>query len=381
MKIVYSTSQIYEPGGTERVLCTKANYLADVLGYDIHIVVLDNTKETFFHFSDKIQIHSLGIIKVKHKPWMIFGSRSRKEYQQKLFHKLDEIQPDITISLFGLDVEFLYKAKDRSKKIVEFHFSKNYLQHLGTAIPNDKYRFLRKIWMHILLKKDAYCASKYKHIVLLTEKDKRLWGGGNKYTVIPNPLSFQPTCQSTLENKKIIAVGSYTPQKGFDLLIEAFSLIAKEYPDWSLEIYGSGQDSEFLQNKINSLSLHNQVYRRKPEKNIEQEMAEASIFAFSSRYEGFGLVLTEAMACGLPCVSFDCECGPNEILKEGYSGFLVPSGNLSLFAEALKELMRNMDLRKKMGSQALQEVQRFYPENIMPLWIDLFKRVKDEDII
>ena len=380
MKIVYSTSQIYESGGTERVLCTKANYLADVLGYDIHIIVLDNTKGTFFHFSDKIQIHSLGIAKVRHKPWMIFGSRSQKEYQQKLFHKLDEIQPDITISLFGLDVEFLYKAKDRSKKIVEFHFTKNHLKYLGAAIPNDKYRFLRKIWMHILLKKDAYCASKYKHIVLLTEKDKRLWGGGNRYTVIPNPLSFHPACQSTLENKKIIAIGSYTPQKGFDLLIDAFSLIAHEFPDWTLDIYGSGQDLEFLQSKINRLSLQNQVSLKQPEKNIRQKMAEYSVFAFSSRSEGFGLVLTEAMVCGLPCVSFDCECGPGEILENGRSGFLIPPGNLSLYSEAIKNLMRNYDLRKKVGNQALQEVQRFYPENIMPLWVELFKQVKNDNI-
>lgn len=359
------------------MLCTKANYLAEVVGYDIHIVVRESPQTTFFLFSPKIQIHYLGLDRLKHKPWMVFGSTSRKEYQKRLFQKLEEIRPDITVSVFGLDAEFLYKATDGSVKVLEFHFSKNYLKHLGNSLTNDKYRLLRKWWMIFLSKKEVYYSSKYAHVVLLTEKDKQLWGGGDKFTVIPNPLSFRAKGASSLKKKQIIAIGSYIPQKGFDLLLDAFGLIASGFPDWQLHIYGAGQDKQMLQDKINILSLQRQVSLKEPTEDIARRMIDASVFAFSSRYEGFGLVLIEAMECGLPSVSFDCECGPSEILNHGTSGFLVPSWNVSLFADALKELMQNEELRIEMGRCAKKEVRRFYPENIAPLWTDFFTKLKE----
>lgn len=377
MKIVYSIASIGRSGGTERVICTKANYLADVLDYEIHIIVL-RQEETFFRFSPKIQIHALGIDEIQYKGWMIFGNHSKTEYQQKLFQKLEDIKPDITISVFGLDAEFLYKAKDGSKKVLEFHFTKNYLKYLGDSLPNDKYRLLRKLWMKFLLKKESYYASKYEHVVLLTERDKKLWGGIDKFTVIPNPLSFLPKQIASLDNKQVIAVGSFIPQKGFDLLIDAFAIIAKNFPDWRLMIYGDGQDYPILVNKINSLSLQSQVFINSPQKNIAEKFLESSIFAFSSRYEGFGLVLTEAMACGLPCVSFDCECGPDEIIEPNVTGILVPPCNVAFFADALKELITEELLRKQMGNNAVESVVRFYPENIMPQWITFFNQLNVE---
>lgn len=377
MKIAYSISEIDYSGGTERVLCTKANYFADVLGYEVHIIVLKKAEKTFFPFSSRIYIHYLNIDNMNHKPWMIAGSRSKKEYKRQLFQKLNEIKPDITISVFGLDAEFLYQSKDGSKKLLEFHFSKNYLLHLEKGL-RRKQSLLRKIWLKYLLKRQAYYASKYENIVLLTEQDKKLWGGGKKYTVITNPLSFFSEEAAPLENKQIIAVGSTFPQKGFDLLIDAFALIASEFPDWTLSIYGEGQDFDFLVQKTKQLNLEKQVFIRKPIKEVKQKMLESSIFAFSSRYEGFGLVLTEAMECGLPCVAFDIECGPGEIIDAEKTGLLVDSLNISFFAEALKKLMGDAHLRKKMGEMAKKRVTHFYPENIMPLWVGLFNRILKE---
>ena len=377
MKIAYSIGSIYKTGGTERVLCTKANYLADHLGYEVHIIVLNNNTPPFFPFSAQIHIHSLGIEQLNHKHWMIFGSRSKKEYKEKLFRKLEEIRPDITLSLFGPDAEFLYRAKDGSRKVLEFHFTKNYLKYLGekNAMPGDKFRLLRKLWLSFLIRRQAHYASNYKNIVLLTERDKKLWGGGSKFRIIPNPLSFVSKKGYALKSKQVIAIGSYIPQKGFDLLIDSFARIAAEFPDWELYIYGKGQDKDFLAGKINDLCLQNQIFLKDPAKNIGEKLQDSAIFALSSRYEGFGLVLTEAMECGLPCVAFDCECGPDEIITPGRTGTLVPQQNTVLFAEALKELMKDEDKRKQMGYKAKEEVKRFYPENIMPLWIKLFEEI------
>lgn len=368
MKIVYSVANIENSGGIERVICTKANFFADVLGYEVHIITLQETKNAFFPFSDKIELHSLGIDTICHKSWMILGSKSKKEYQKKLFQKLEEIKPDVTISVFGLDAEFLYKAKDGSQKVLEFHFTKNYLKHLGDALVNDRWRLLRKGWLIFLSKREEYYVGKYRHVVLLTEKDKQLWGRGDRFTVIPNPLSFTSSRSAELENKVIVAIGRYMPQKGFDLLIHAFSLLQVHFPDWKLCIYGEGQERILLQDLINKFSLQHNVFLKSPQKDIYSVMLDASLFVFPSRYEGFGLVLIEAMECGLPCVAFDCECGPSEIITEGQDGFLVELCNVEQMVEKMKVLINDEMLRKKMGKSAKENVKRFGVDQIMEQW-------------
>ena len=375
MKIVYSIANIENSGGVERVLSTKANYFSDVLGYEVHIIVLKNTAKPFFTFSSKIHIHSLGIEKMPHKSWMIFGSHSRKVYQQKLFRKLEEIRPDITISVFGLDAEFLYKAKDGSVKVLEFHFTKNYLRHLGSSIIKDKYRLIRKIWLEFLLKNEEFYAKKYNHIVLLTQKDKKLWGNNPKFEVIPNPLSFATGKTAELENKIIVSMGRLVYPKGFQYLIRAFALVKEKYPDWKVKIYGSGQDKDLLQKEINTLSLQENIFLKEPEQDVEFVLLESSLFVLPSLYDGFGLVLTEAMACGVPCVSFDCECGPSEILKDGVDGFLVETGNIQHLAGKMELLMQNKDLRIEMGNKAKENTARFSVSVIMNLWKEYFEQI------
>ncbi len=376
MKIVYSIGSIANSGGIERVLCTKANYFADILDYEIHIIVLNDPGKTFFPFSKKIHIHSLGIERIIHKPWMVFGSRSRKEYQKKLFQKLEEIRPDITISVFGLDAEFLYKATDGSKKVLEFHFTKNYLRHLGNALINDKYRLIRKIWLEFLLAKERYYARKYQHIVLLTEKDKFLWGGRKKFTVIPNPLSFETEHAAPLTNQQIISMGRLVAPKGFQYLIRAFALLKKDFPDWKLHIYGEGHDQSMLLTLIKELSLSENIMIAPPTQNTASVLLSSSIFVLSSLYDGFGLVLTEAMECGVPCVAFDCECGPSEIITDKKDGFLVRLRDVNELSEQMKLLMSDKVLRLKMGEAAKQNVKRFGVGKVMNRWVEFFEEIK-----
>ncbi|MDH8700991.1 glycosyltransferase involved in cell wall biosynthesis [Dysgonomonadaceae bacterium PH5-43] len=366
MKIAYSLSSIGNSGGIERVISTKANYFADVLCCEVHIIVASSKpKSLFFTFSDKIQFHYLDIILPNLKPWdLILGNSKTKTYKQVLESKLLEIKPNITISVFGRDASFLYKLKDGSTKILEFHFTKNYLTHLGNAMENDKFRFIRKYWLRLLLWREERTASHYDNIVLLTERDKMLWGGGEKFTVIPNPLSFKSDELSNLDSKTIVSMGRLVYPKGFQYLIRAFAKIHKQYPDWKIKIYGDGHDKELLQNEINTLSLQAKVLLETPKDDVKQIMQQASLFVLPTLYDGFGLVLTEAMECGVPCIAFDCECGPGEIITNKEDGFLVELRNIDELANKMNLLMSDETLRKTMGLKAKDNVKRFSIENI-----------------
>ncbi len=374
MKIVYCKDSLGNAAGMERVLCTKANYFADILGYEVHIVLIEPVPSNlFFSFSSKIIIHSLNINSPKKKSWQVFFKTAfDREYKKKLAVFLQKIKPDITISMFGEEISFLYQLRDGSKKILEFHFSRNYLSHLIEGLPNSKLKWLKKLQVQLLLHREHYYASKYDHIVLLTEKDKQLWGGDKRFTVIPNPLSFLSNHSAKLESKVIVAMGRYIAQKGFDLLIQAFSLLKDEFKDWKLLIYGEGQDRVFLQQLINKLSLQENIILKKNTSDIEEIMSETSLFVLPSRYEGFGLVLIEAMECGVPCVAFDCECGPSEIIKDNEDGFLVKTGDIKELVYKMKQLMENEELRKSMGKSAKKNVTRYYPDVIMGKWNSFF---------
>ena len=378
MKIVYVISQLGYSGGIERVLSTKANYLADIFGYEVHIVVGRKQPDSlFYHFSGNIYFHYLNVEFSKRSILQYFFEiKQDKIYHQRLEKKLNEIRPDITISAFGDDATFLYKIKDGSKKILEFHYTKNYLKHLGNAISNDKYRFIRKYWLKFLQIRETYLASKYEHIVLLTEKDKQLWKGDSKFTVIPNPLSLVTAEKALLENKWILAMGRFVAPKGFDLLIRAFALLKEKFPDWSLFIYGEGYERESLTQMIKELSLQNNVFLKSPVEDVEKIMLDSSLFVSTSLYEGFGLALVEAMTCGLPCVAFDCECGPSEIMKDNEDGFLVETGNIQMLATKMKLLMENQQLRKQMGINAKNNIQRFSIQFVMKQWEEFFQLIK-----
>ena len=175
-----------------------------------------------------------------------------------------------------------------------------------------------------------------------------------------------------MDNKNVIAVGRYSHQKGFDLLVEAWSVVAKKHPDWILNVYGDGDRTE-LQNKIDELNLTKSFIANEKTDAIIQKYLESSIFVLSSRYEGFGLVLIEAMNCGVPPVSFACPTGPKDIITHGEDGILVENGNIEQLAEKICYLIENEDVRKKMGRNARENVKKFKKEIIMDQWKKLFE--------
>lgn len=180
--------------------------------------------------------------------------------------------------------------------------------------------------------------------------------------------------QSRQENsKRIITAGRLVEQKGYDLLLDAWSKVHQKHPEWILDIYGEGEDKTMLLEKRKNLALENSVLFHPPTLDIYQKYMDSDFYVMSSRFEGFGLVLAEAMSCGIPCVSFDCPHGPSDIIKDYEDGLLVEKENIKELADKICYLIENENVRIKMGHKARENVKRFLPENVMPQWKNLFE--------
>jgi glycosyltransferase involved in cell wall biosynthesis len=157
------------------------------------------------------------------------------------------------------------------------------------------------------------------------------------------------------------------------MLVEAWAAIAPHYPDWRLSIYGSGPDEEALRQQARELGLDDKQVFRGLTTDLDAALSTASIYALPSREEGFPIALMEAMAYGLPSVAFDCAPGIRELLEDEVTGLLVNPGNVPGFAGALERLMKDADLRRRMGGQARESVDRFSPDAIVDRWEQLFE--------
>ncbi|NML37266.1 glycosyltransferase family 4 protein [Chitinophaga sp. G-6-1-13] len=362
MKILYCIFALDVPGGMQRVLTTKANYLAENAGYQVHIAICSGEPgAAFYPLSPKITVHQV------HEP-----------YRQKLTSLLFSLKPAITVSMYGKEHRFLYKINDGSRKILEFHFTRNYLLHLVRGIKNLRFRKLRLVYVWLIQQQERRFSRHYDRLVLLTNADKKLWRDQSNIAVIPNPLPFTSPEKSNLTVKRVIAIGRLMAVKGFDLLIDAWRLVVLDYPDWELAIFGEGQDEALLAGKIKEYGLTETVALQPPTQDVRREFLQSAICAFPSRSDGFGLVLIEAMECGVPCVAFDCECGPGEIITDEVNGLLVPQQDVAMFAAALMRLMASRTLREDLGAKAIQMASKYRADKIMPHWEELFYTVLHE---
>lgn len=375
LKIVYVTPALYMAGGVERVLTLKANYFAEHFGYDITIILTEGKdKPLFYPLSEKIKVINLNI--GFEELWTcsfakkIFAYlKKQRQYKKALTNELMHLRPDITISLLRREINFINDIKDGSRKIGELHVNRANYRNFEANDSNFIKNLFAKLWMRSLVSK----LKQLDRFVVLTEEDKSAWSELHNVCVIPDPLSFTPTQLSPLTEKRVIAVGRYVYQKGFDLLLHAWAKIEQQYPDWQLAIFGDGNriPYEQLMKDLGIDSSRCHLYG--PTADIQQEYINSSIFAFSSRFEGFGMVLVEAMACGLPVISFACPCGPKDIVKDGEDGLLVENGNVEAFVDSLSQLMRNATLCKSMAIAGKTNVQRFYMEQIAKQWKVIFE--------
>jgi glycosyltransferase involved in cell wall biosynthesis len=220
-------------------------------------------------------------------------------------------------------------------------------------------------------------------LAVLTEGDLRDYGellsaGRTAVVRIPNPLPSLEGPRSELTQPVIVAAGRLTSQKGFDLLIDAFARIAPRCRGWTVRIFGSGSQRELLRERIVERGLQNDVLLMGRTERLGVELAQASIFALSSRYEGFGMVLVEAMSKGVPVVSFDCPRGPADIISDGQDGLLVPAGDIAAFGQALLRLVRDEGLRRQMGAAAARAAQHYRAAAIGERWMDFLSAMLAE---
>jgi glycosyltransferase involved in cell wall biosynthesis len=213
-------------------------------------------------------------------------------------------------------------------------------------------------------------------LTVLTADDARDYAGiAPVIERIPNAVPPLGGGGAQLDAPVIVAAGRLTTQKGFDRLIDAFAVVAREHPQWQLRIYGEGRERPVLERQIVRRGLHDNVFLMGQTKQLPDALGQASLFVLSSRFEGFGIVLIEAMSKGLPVVSFDCPRGPSEIVSHGTDGLLVPDGDVAGLSTALLELVTDPEKRRRYGVAALQKAESFAQGPVTERWEALLARL------
>ena len=388
-KIVFCTPAIYSAGGVERVVSFKASYFAEQLGYDVTIIVTEGLgRDCYFPLSDKVKVinFELGFEELWKASFMkkvyLYLTKQR-QYKRLLGAELMRIRPDITISMLRREINFLTDIPDGSKKIGELHVNRTNYRNFEANDSNGLKRLFARFWMKSLVGK----LKRLDQLVVLTDKSKAFWPELPNVTVIPDPITIEVNSGKEKSGKcakRVVTIGRYAYQKGYDMLLQAWAEVEpqitqivteKGSEEWTLDIYGQGDQTDYRM-LMTELGIDaNQCHLNGPVEDVVKAYQDSSIFVLSSRFEGFGMVLVEAMACGLPVVSFDCPAGPDEIITDGVDGLLVPSGDVHALAEKLMALMSDESLRMRLGQQALLTAQRYNMAALAGQWTVLFEKV------
>ncbi|MFV8466279.1 glycosyltransferase family 4 protein [Flavobacterium sp. LB1P62] len=364
MKLLYIVPNINNEGGVARVLSIKANYLVEKLGYEVHILTQNKGfSPLFYSFNSNIVFHDLLL---KGNFFQFF-----KSFSKGLKSKIKTIQPDIIVvcdnGLKAYAIPFI--LRDKVPLILEIHSSKFIEER---EIKKNVFTKLLSNFIFVLKKNGI---KKYDRFVVETSESISEWKVKNTI-VIPNPLWFTTGKFSTLESKKVIAVGRHTYEKGFDRMLQIWGKVVAKHPDWILEIYGKSNKNIDLRVLVKNLDISRNVIFNEPVHNINEKYLEASFYLMTSRFEGFGMVLIEAMASGLPCIAYDCPCGPRAIISQNVDGFLIENGSESDYVKAIETLIENAAVRIKMGNKAKLSGKKYNIDEIMQSWNQLFIGIK-----
>ena len=380
-KICYCTPALYSAGGVERVVSVKASYFAEVYHYDVTIIVTEGKgRDCFFPLSDKVKVLNLNLgfeelWKVSFLKKVFLYLNKQFKYRRMLRSELMRLRPDITISVLRREINFINSIPDGSHKIGELHVNRSNYRNFTSRDTNYVKCFFARLWMNDLIKH----LRKLDRMVVLTEDAKRDWPELSNVTLIPDPIPFIIDHMSTLSLKRVVSIGRYAYEKGNDLLLKAWAKVEKSCNDWTLDIYGMGNQTPYqeLMKKLEidetRCHLHGSLL------DVKEAYLNSSVFTLPSRFEGFGLVIIEAMACGVPVVTFDCENGPRNILTNNQDGILVKPFDVDEYAESLLRLIRDDKLRSQMGHRAYESSKRYLIEDIALQWKALFNELMTND--
>jgi len=382
MKLIYTIGSLDRPGGTEKVLANKANYFAEVLGYEVHIFINDQAnKDLAYHFSDRIIFHDMSINSYSKQPHipLISGFFLKIKLLPIYQEKIDRIKPDVIIvTQHGIDSYIVPKLKTSAPIVREFHSSLDVI-HLRSNFINNFIK--RKLFLYQTLKRYNKF-DKFDYVVFLTENEKNKSNLKTNKIVISNMLENAFAKKEYNTKKNIISVGSMRDMgKRFDVQIRMWKKIIKKFPDWKLNIYGDGKEREKLQSYINELGLNKSVLLHGNAKNIHEKYNNADFFLLTSMAEGFSMVVIESIAHGLPVVTFDCPEGPGEIVRNNIDGFVVENNNEEELLKKVIELISDSLKREVMGNNAYIRSKDYLPENISKSWIDFFNQIINNEKI
>ena len=358
MKIVYLYSSLAIMGGVERVLVDKMNYLVNH-GYEVFMITSDQGQHPIPYPLDE-RVHFIDLQINFHTQYQYRGLKRFQEGRclRRLYHKylkelLQEIKPDVIDSTSSQDVRGLLRIKRNIPMVVESHV--NFLH------PDSWHQKIRTLY-------NNYWIGEANAVVTLTQGDaKNWWRVSRNVHVIPNIVHLNNTGRySDFTNKRAIFVGRIAAQKGISDLIKVWHIVNQRHPDWELDVYGNGDMDSLPEIKL---------FVHPPTEDIMEEYINSSMLLMTSVYEPFGLVLPEAMSCGLPVVAFDCPYGPADIITDGVDGFLIKERSIDEFVQRVDQLICSYDLRRQMGQAGIQSSQRYQASHIMLQWKSLFEKL------
>ena len=372
-KVYFLSFNIFGMGGTGRTVINTATSLIQS-GYDVEIIsVFGDRNDQYFEIDESIKV-SLLLDKKKKKTRI---QRILHSMPSILINKDDEFYKDFSLLTDIRIVKKLLRLRNgvlvSTRPGFNVMLGKYFKIRLFKVIGQEHLNY--NIHTKYLQKQIKKYYKKLDLIMTLTDADteeyiREIPAIKNKLVKVPNAIPSLEEVEGVERKNQIIAAGRLVPQKGFDLLIKAAPKVIEKHPDWVIKIFGKGRELQYLKELIIKNGVEKNVLLMGPTKTIEKEMAESKIYVLSSRYEGFGMVIIEAMKMQVPVVSFDCPEGPGEIITNNEDGLLIENGNIDKLAEAMNKLIEDESLRERLVHNANRNVREYNVENISSLWIE-----------
>jgi glycosyltransferase involved in cell wall biosynthesis len=364
-------------GGTEKMLSEKASYLVDVFGYDVTIISCTQIagQANTFPLSQNVKQINLAIPYYRQYHYgypkrLLVKWKTNQALKKLLTKTIHQIDPDIVIGVARFAADIVTTIKCRAKKIIECHEARPFIM----ADMEGNRALVSRLYTNLIMKK-RYFRMIERHadvVVTLTEGDSHLWKKARHLEVIPNFSTMAVSRMADYKNKRVIAVGRLSAEKGYDRLLKIWKRVSPQHQDWSLEFFGDGKLHHMLTNMIHDLQLLN-VTINPPTPHISEEYSKSAICVMTSHFEGFSLVLLEAIRHGLPCIAFDCPFGPASIIKDGICGYLIEENSIEQYAQKLSLLMDQEDIWKSLSKEAIKRGEDFSVETVMNRWRQLFE--------
>lgn len=368
-------------GGAERVITDKANYLAKA-GHQLMLVSYEQGQHPLpYELHPSVAYRDLDcrfftLSKYSAPLHLYHFFRLKRKFRKSLHGLAEEFKPDVVVlaSDWQILIKSVVEAVSPVPVIAEFHNTYEYIMRKVGVSEGWLKSKLTQLYYGQTLKNLGQCAQ----LVVLTESDATRWRRHfTNVTVVPNPVTLYPDVIDDIPKDpgRIIFVGRFNHEKRIDRLITAFSMIADKYPDWHVDIFGDGNEKQNLLRQIQEMRLEQRVIVHEPTKAIYDEYKRSEMLVLCSEHEASPLVLVEAMACGVPCVSLDCPNGPREIINDHVTGLLAKDGDVQDLSVKIEWLITHEAERKNMGQQARIYAASRKQEVIMEKWEKLYTSV------